>query len=128
MSLEEFSVRWRRAVVTGAGKDIDRSICLALAEADADVLAFSHNADDLATLRDEIYALGALCRHRRRRVQPRRCPGQHRCKHAFKMGMSDQAEFDADVRRIRHDLEGLFGHHDGRRASTEHGGGGAVSR
>ncbi len=58
MSLEEFSVRWRRAVVTGAGKDIDRSICLALAEADADVLAFSHNADDLATLRDEIYALG----------------------------------------------------------------------
>jgi site-specific DNA recombinase len=30
-----------------------------------------------------------------------------RCKHAFKLGVSDQAEFDADVRRIRHELEGL---------------------
>lgn len=32
-----------------------------------------------------------------------------RCKHAFKMGVSDQAEFDADVRRIRHELDGLPG-------------------
>jgi hypothetical protein len=30
-----------------------------------------------------------------------------RCKHAFKLGVSDLAEFDADVRRIRHALEGL---------------------
>jgi DNA invertase Pin-like site-specific DNA recombinase len=30
-----------------------------------------------------------------------------RCKHAFKVGASDQAEFDADVRRIQRELESL---------------------
>jgi site-specific DNA recombinase len=44
------------------------------------------------------------------RIQARRAAllaELERCKHAFKIGASDQAEFDADARRIRHELEGL---------------------
>jgi NAD(P)-dependent dehydrogenase (short-subunit alcohol dehydrogenase family) len=48
----------RCAVVTGAGKGIGRAVCLALAEAGADVLAFSRTAEDLSALGQEIEALG----------------------------------------------------------------------
>lgn len=48
----------KRAVVTGAGKGIGRSIALALAEAGADVVVSARTASDLEQLTREIQALG----------------------------------------------------------------------
>ncbi|HEX6779739.1 MAG TPA: SDR family NAD(P)-dependent oxidoreductase [Ktedonobacterales bacterium] len=48
----------KRAVVTGAGRGIGRSIALALARAGADVGVTARSADDLETLVAEIQALG----------------------------------------------------------------------
>lgn len=48
----------KRAVVTGAGKGIGRSIALALAEAGADVAVTARTASDVERLADEIQALG----------------------------------------------------------------------
>ena len=48
----------RRAVVTGAGRGIGRSIALALARAGADVGVTARSADDLETLVAEIQAIG----------------------------------------------------------------------
>ena len=48
----------KRAVVTGAGKGIGRSIALALAEAGADVAVTARTAGDLETLVAEIRAMG----------------------------------------------------------------------
>lgn len=48
----------RRAVVTGAGKGIGRSICLALAEAGADVFAVSRTESDLESLGEELRPTG----------------------------------------------------------------------
>src|ERR1043166_7913082 len=48
----------KRAVVTGAGKGIGRSIALALAEAGADVAVTARTASDLEKLVEEIRAMG----------------------------------------------------------------------
>jgi NAD(P)-dependent dehydrogenase (short-subunit alcohol dehydrogenase family) len=48
----------KRAVVTGAGHGIGRSIALALAEAGADVAITSRSASELERLQNEIAALG----------------------------------------------------------------------
>lgn len=61
MNAYGFGLEGRRAVVTGAGKGIGRSICLALAAAGADVLAFSRSEEDLTTLAAEITAQGRRC-------------------------------------------------------------------
>lgn len=48
----------KRAVVTGAGKGIGRSIALALAEAGADVAVTARTASDIEQLAGEIQAMG----------------------------------------------------------------------
>ena len=48
----------RRAVVTGAGKGIGRSICLELANAGADVFAVSRTRSDLDSLGEELRPTG----------------------------------------------------------------------
>ena len=48
----------RRAVVTGAGKGIGRSICLELAHAGADVFAVSRTQSDLDSLGEELAPTG----------------------------------------------------------------------
>ncbi|GAC1347520.1 MAG: SDR family NAD(P)-dependent oxidoreductase [Ktedonobacteraceae bacterium] len=48
----------KRAVVTGAGRGIGRSIALALAQAGADVAVTARTASDLEQLVDEISAIG----------------------------------------------------------------------
>jgi NAD(P)-dependent dehydrogenase (short-subunit alcohol dehydrogenase family) len=55
---ENFSLAGKRAVVTGAGKGIGRSIALTLAQAGVDVGIVARTESDLAQLRDEIQALG----------------------------------------------------------------------
>jgi NAD(P)-dependent dehydrogenase (short-subunit alcohol dehydrogenase family) len=49
----------RRAIVTGAGKGIGRSICVELARAGADVFGVSRTAEDLDSLGVEVAGLGA---------------------------------------------------------------------
>lgn len=48
----------KRAIVTGAGKGIGRSIALALAEAGADVAVTARTSSDIERLADEMRALG----------------------------------------------------------------------
>ena len=48
----------KRAVVTGAGRGIGRSIALALAEAGADVAITARSASELERLQNEIMAPG----------------------------------------------------------------------
>lgn len=52
------SLAGRRAVVTGAGRGIGRSIALALAQAGADVAVTARTASDLETLVAQIQAMG----------------------------------------------------------------------
>lgn len=54
----DFTLTGKRAVVTGAGKGIGRSIALALAHAGADVAITARTASDLEQLAQEIQALG----------------------------------------------------------------------
>lgn len=53
-----FSLKGKRAVVTGAGKGIGRGIALQLASAGADVVISSRTQSDLDSLKQEIEALG----------------------------------------------------------------------
>lgn len=54
----DFTLTGKRAVVTGAGKGIGRSIALALAAAGADVAVAARTSSDLAQLVQEIETLG----------------------------------------------------------------------
>lgn len=53
-----FTLEGKRAVVTGAGKGIGRSIALALAQAGADVAVTARTASDIEQLAGEIRAIG----------------------------------------------------------------------
>ena len=54
----EFPLAGKRAIVTGAGKGIGRSIALALASAGADVGVTARTASDIEQLADDIRTLG----------------------------------------------------------------------
>lgn len=56
--LDEFSLKGRRAVVTGAGKGIGRGIALCLAEAGADVVVAARSVDQIDAVAAEVAALG----------------------------------------------------------------------
>jgi NAD(P)-dependent dehydrogenase (short-subunit alcohol dehydrogenase family) len=51
----------RRAVITGASRGIGRSIALLFAECGADVVVVARNEETLASLSDEIRAMGRTC-------------------------------------------------------------------
>jgi NAD(P)-dependent dehydrogenase (short-subunit alcohol dehydrogenase family) len=53
-----FSLVGKAALVTGASRGIGRAIALAYAEAGADVAVLARSNPELATLADEIRALG----------------------------------------------------------------------
>jgi NAD(P)-dependent dehydrogenase (short-subunit alcohol dehydrogenase family) len=54
----QIDLQGRYAVVTGAGKGIGRAVCLELARAGAGVFATSRTAEELASLGEEVTALG----------------------------------------------------------------------
>lgn len=58
MSAEQLTLTGKRAVVTGAGRGIGRSIALALAQAGADVAVTARTASELEQLADQIQAMG----------------------------------------------------------------------
>src|SRR5918998_4065819 len=53
-----FDLSGKVAMVTGAGRGLGRASALALAEAGADIEAGSRTSEELATLADEVRALG----------------------------------------------------------------------
>ena len=57
--LEDFSLRGKRAVVTGGGKGIGRGIALCLAEAGADVLVTARTETEINSVAEEINSLGS---------------------------------------------------------------------
>ncbi len=61
MILDKFKLDGKKAVVTGGTKGLGKAIALALAQAGADIALVSRS--DNPELRDEIKALGRLCRH-----------------------------------------------------------------
>ncbi len=58
MILSRFSLEGRTALVTGAGRNIGRSIALGLAEAGANVVVADMAGEDAASVRSEIQAAG----------------------------------------------------------------------
>ncbi len=61
MILEKFSLKGKVAIVTGASRGIGRAMCLALAEAGADVAAAARTVPRLESLSGEIRSLGRKC-------------------------------------------------------------------
>src|SRR5210317_2128840 len=61
MILDKFKLDGKKAVVTGGTKGLGKAIALALGQAGADIALVSRG--DNPELRDEIKALGRLCRH-----------------------------------------------------------------
>lgn len=57
-ALPAFRLDGRTAVVTGAGRGIGRTLALGLAEAGADIVALSRSAAELASVVEEVQALG----------------------------------------------------------------------
>ena len=58
---DRFSLRGRKALVTGASKGIGAEICAVFAEAGADVVALGRDEGDLATTADAVRAHGRRC-------------------------------------------------------------------
>ena len=56
--LDRFSLSGRTALVTGAGRGIGRSYCLALAEAGADVAVVDLDAENARTVAEEVSRMG----------------------------------------------------------------------
>ena len=56
--LDRFSLSGRTALVTGAGRGIGRSYCLALAEAGADVAVVDLDAENARTVAEEVTRMG----------------------------------------------------------------------
>ncbi len=59
--LENFSLRGKHAVVTGAGRGIGKGIAIALAEAGADIIVSARTETQLEEVASEIRALGRRC-------------------------------------------------------------------
>jgi NAD(P)-dependent dehydrogenase (short-subunit alcohol dehydrogenase family) len=58
---DRFSLKGRKALVTGASKGIGAEICAVFAEAGADIVALGRDAADLATTADAVRAHGRRC-------------------------------------------------------------------
>jgi 2-deoxy-D-gluconate 3-dehydrogenase len=58
---KRFSLKGRRALVTGATKGIGAEICHVLADAGADIAAVGRDEDGLAAVRKDVEALGRKC-------------------------------------------------------------------
>jgi NAD(P)-dependent dehydrogenase (short-subunit alcohol dehydrogenase family) len=58
---DRFSLKGRKALVTGASKGIGAEICAVFAEAGADIVALGRDEADLATTADAVRAQGRRC-------------------------------------------------------------------
>lgn len=59
--IDRFSLKGRRALVTGASKGIGSEICRVLAEAGADIAAVARDPAGLAAVKMDVEALGRTC-------------------------------------------------------------------
>ena len=59
--VERFSLRGRKALVTGASKGIGLNLCQVLSEAGADIIAVARDEDGLAAARARVEANGRRC-------------------------------------------------------------------
>ena len=59
--IDRFSLKGRRALVTGASKGIGSEICRVLAEAGADIAAVARDPAGLAAVKKDVEALGRTC-------------------------------------------------------------------
>jgi NAD(P)-dependent dehydrogenase (short-subunit alcohol dehydrogenase family) len=58
---DRFSLRGRKALVTGASKGIGAEICAVFADAGADIVALGRNPADLAATAQAVRAHGRRC-------------------------------------------------------------------
>ncbi len=58
---KRFSIKGRRALVTGASRGIGAEICRVFADAGADIVAVARDGEALAGVADDVHALGRQC-------------------------------------------------------------------